>query len=88
MGDGIGVLDLDDAIGDGAEEGSDDTVRLVGAPDVAVADVEEDDRVQPRRHDRRRRWEELQHRHEIRARRPVRVFWRPAAHPRRLRVVI
>lgn len=61
MGDGVGVVDVDGAVGgDGSEEGSDDPVGLVGPPDVAVADVEEDERVDLGGQ-ARRRWLELEH---------------------------
>lgn len=50
MRDDVGVADVDGAIGEeGAEEGADDAVRLVGAAHVAVADVEEHHRLHPRR---------------------------------------
>lgn len=49
MGYGIRVANLDGAVGgDGAEEGPDDALGLVGPPDVGVADAEEDNRVDPR----------------------------------------
>lgn len=55
MGDDIGVLDLDGSIGgSGSEEGSDDASGLVGTAHVRVADVEEDHRVDPCAHARRR----------------------------------
>lgn len=55
VGDGVGVADVDGAVGeDGAEEGADDPDGLVGAPDVAVADVEDHQRVDPRGQARRR----------------------------------
>lgn len=48
VGDDVGVADMDGAVGeDGAEEGADDALRLVGAAHVAVADVEHDDRLHP-----------------------------------------
>ena len=50
MGDNVGVADVDGAVGEeGAEECADDAVRLVRAPHVAVADVEEHHRLHPRR---------------------------------------
>uniref|UniRef100_A0A0A9FV71 Uncharacterized protein n=1 Tax=Arundo donax TaxID=35708 RepID=A0A0A9FV71_ARUDO len=40
---------MDGAVGEeGAEEGADDALRLVGAAHVAVADVEDYDRLHPR----------------------------------------
>lgn len=49
MGDGVGVADVDGAVGqDGAEEGADDPDGLVRPPDVAIADVEDHQRVYPR----------------------------------------
>lgn len=46
----VGVADMDGAIGEeGSEEGADDAIRLVGAAHVAVADVEEHHRLDPRR---------------------------------------
>jgi hypothetical protein len=55
VGQDIGVLDLNGAIGGGrSEEGSDDASGLVGAAHVRVADVEEDHRVDPCAHARPR----------------------------------
>ena len=62
MGNCVGVFDVDGAIGgDGSEKGSDDSVGLIRSPDVAVADVEEDEGVNLGAH-ARRRWVELKHR--------------------------
>lgn len=56
MRDGVGVADVDGAVGqDGTEKGSDDALCLVGASDVAIADVEDDERVDLRQQARRRR---------------------------------
>lgn len=42
----IGVSDIDGAVReDGAEERADDALGLVGTPDVAIADVKYDERV-------------------------------------------
>lgn len=53
MGDGVGVADINGAVGgDGAEESADYSVGLVLPPHVAVADAVDDDRMDPRRHAR------------------------------------
>lgn len=74
VGHGVGVLDVKDAVGDGAKEGPNYAFGLVGGPDVAVTDVEEDNGVQPRRQDRRRRREAVYYRHDIGARQRF-GFW-------------
>jgi len=61
VGNGVGVHDIDGAIGgDGPEEGSDDSVSLIRSPDVAVTDVKEDEGVYLSAQ-ARRRWVELKH---------------------------
>lgn len=58
---GIGVADFNRAVGrDRAKEGTDYTLGLVRTPHVAIADVEDNQRVNPRGKTRRRRCE-LQH---------------------------
>lgn len=61
MRNGIGITDIDGSVGeDGAEERSDDALGLVRASNVAVTDVENNQRVNLRRQGRRRRRRELQ----------------------------
>ena len=62
MWNGVTVEDVDGAVRqDGSEKSADDSLGLVGPPDEAVADVEDHERMDLRRHARRRR-RELQHR--------------------------
>lgn len=64
MRNSIRVADIDGAVGqDGAEEGADDALSLVGASDIAIADVEDDQRMYLRRQASggRRRRRKLQH---------------------------
>lgn len=56
MRNDVGVTDIDGAIRqNGAKKRADDAFRLVGASDVTVADVENNQRVNFRRYIRRRR---------------------------------
>jgi len=61
MRDGIRVADINGAIGqDGAKESANDALSLVRPPNVAIADVEDDKRVNLRGEGRWRWWCELE----------------------------